>query len=342
MWCGITGLFHGELKLFVVFIGILFAILLAFGCSRLGPGTPMPPTQPPAPTNPTAGAASPANIMTPTPSPKPTSTLRSLIILVDDFSPQPYQGEIAYFFNRLGGDRGEINNPETDWGTGQVTTTVSSGNSYGGIWESLSHPIRECLPIDFSAVLPPQILPAYQSQITGITAVITDGTPGRTFKLELKDRDELHWKKEIVLRGGRQVVSSDLPALGNINQLVWVLDDASVGDYVVLENVAFTVTTQITDTATAAFVWSYSMLLNNWNPTTGLVRDKAKDASGEFDAIQATGTLAAATAVAEQLGIVSHADAVQIVGKISDTLLLDLPRSHGLWPHWVGQGFTWR
>src|SRR6185503_5297522 len=97
----------------------------------------------------------------------------------------------------------------------------------------------------------------------------------------------------------------------------------------------FTATTQIMDTATAAFVWSYGMLLRNWNPTTGLVRDKAKDVSGEFDAIQATGSLAAATAIAEQLGVISHADAIQIVSKISTTLLLDLPRFHGLWPHFV-------
>jgi hypothetical protein len=40
----------------------------------------------------------------------------------------------------------------------------------------------------------------------------------------------------------------------------------------------------------------------------GLVRDKAKDASGEFDAIQATGCLAAATASAEQLGVVDQGD----------------------------------
>ena len=71
---------------------------------------------------------------------------------------------------------------------------------------------------------------------------------------------------------------------------------AAAGDTVVLDSIAFTATTPITDTATAAFVWSYGQLLNNWNPTTGLVRDKAKDASGAFDAIQATGSLAAATA----------------------------------------------
>jgi hypothetical protein len=105
--------------------------------------------------------------------------------------------------------------------------------------------------------------------------------------LELKDRGELHWKKEIVLSGGQQVVSFDMPVLGNINEFVWVLDHASAGDYVVLASVSFTATTQITDTATAAFVWSYGMLLNNWDPATGLVRDKAKDANGEFDAIQA-------------------------------------------------------
>lgn len=266
---------------------------------------------------------------------KPVSTDRSVNILVDDFSPQPYQGEAFYFYNRLEGDRGAINNSIVDWGNGQVGTTISSGNSWGGVWMSLNHPIREGLPINFSAVLPPQILPAYQSRITGLTVHVMDGTPNRTFKLELKDGDNLRWNQEIILNGEEQIASFDLPPLENISQLVWVLDDASEGDWVTLDDISFTATTPVTDTATAAFVWSYGMLLNNWNPTTGLVRDKAKDASGEFDAIQATGSLAAATAVAEQLGVISHANAIQIVSGIEDTLLNKLPRSHGLWPHWV-------
>ena len=254
---------------------------------------------------------------------------RAMTLLLDDFS----QRESVYS-NRFGGDRGAVNNSTLDWGNGQVTTTISPGNSWGGVWMSLNHPLGEGLPINFSAALPPQILSAHQSQMTGITAVIVDGTPDM-IKLELKDRGELRWKKEIILDGGPQVVSSDLPALGSITEFLWVLDHASAGDYVVLDSVSFTATTRITDTATAAFVWSYGMLLNNWNPTMGLVRDKARDASGEFDGIQSTGSLAAATAMAEQLGIVAHTDAVQIVGKISDTLLLDLPRFHGLWPHFV-------
>jgi beta-glucosidase len=312
-------------RLFLICLGTLLAVVLALWFFQRHHITPTPATHLPRPTG-TAPRSS---------GPVLTGTTRAITILVDDFKPQPYQGESVYYFNRLGGDRGAVNYGILDWGNGQVTTTISSGNSWGGIWMSLNHPIREGLPIDFSEILPPQILPAYQSQITGITVRIARGIPNRTLRLELKHRGELHWRKEIILNGGRQVVSSDLPALGNVNELVWVLDHASVGDYVVLDSVSFTATTEITDTATAAFVWSYGMLLNNWNPTTALVRDKAKDASGEFDAIQATASLAAATAVAEQLGIVERADAVQIVGAISDTLLLDLPRFHGVWPHWV-------
>jgi hypothetical protein len=255
--------------------------------------------------------------------------------VVDDFSPQPYQGESVFFFNRLEGDRGALNNSRVDWGKDQVAVTVSSRTSWGGLWMSLNHPMREAKSIDFSAILPPQIVPAYQSQITGITIQIARGTPGKPLRLELKDGREIRWQQEFVLNGGEQSVSFDLPTLKNINQLVFVLDRASAGTYVVLDRVSFTATTQIMDTATAAFVWSYGMFLSNWNPTTGLVRDKAKDASGEFDAIQATGSLAAATAIAEQLGVVTRTDAIQIVHRISDNLLIDLPRYRGLLPHWV-------
>ena len=261
-------------------------------------------------------------------------------ILVDDFKPQPYQGESVYFFNRLEGDRGALNDSILDWGDGQVTATVSSGNEWGGIWMSLNHPIREGLPIDFSAIPPWPTLPAYQSQITGISVQIAGGTPGLTFRLELKDGDDLCWKRELNLDGGEQSISADLPALGNINQLVLVLDHATAGDFVVLKRISLTATISTSDAATDAFVWSYGMLLNNWNPETGLVRDKAKDASGEFDAIQATGSLAAATALAQQLGVISHPDADEIVNKIGEALLLRLPRFHGLWPHWVKTSST--
>lgn len=313
-------------------LAAMILLVIATGCLSIRPvPTPVPASR--ANATPLVGQSPtiPSEAKSPT---KPQEN-RQIKILLDDFKSQPYQGDSVYFFNRLEGDRGAINNSNLAWGSGQVTTTVSSGNSWGGVWMSLNHPIREGLPINFSAILPSQILPAYQSQITGITVVIARGTPNRAFRIELKDKDDLRWKNEVILSGGRQVVNVDLPTLGNVNQLVWVLDRASAGDYVLLESISFTATTPITDTAIAAFVWSYGMLMSNWNPTTGLVRDKAKDASGEFDAIQSTGSFAAATAVAEQLGVISRPDATRIVDKISRTLLVDVPRFHGLLPHWV-------
>ena len=259
-------------------------------------------------------------------------------IFVDDFKPQPYQGDPIYYYNRIGGDRGALNDSIVDWGRGQVTATITPGQSWGGIWMSLNHPITEGQAVNFSAVLPAQISPTYQSRITDLTVQVAGGTAGREFRVELKDRGTERWRGETVLTGGPQTLTYDLSSLEEINELVLVLDGAASGDHIVLERISLTATTPITDVAWAAFTWSYGMLLNNWNPDTGLVRDKAKDPSGNFDAIQSTGALAAATAMAEQLGVVDRADAVSIVEKIGYTLLISTPRyhgEHGLWPHWV-------
>jgi len=316
----------GSFSLITTSLVICLAAIIFF-LNFPSPSSPIQPspTRTPGPTQ-TPAAVEPTRTDIPT---------RSIDILVDDFRPQPYPGDSVYFYNRLEGDRGALNKSIIFWGIGQVKVAIPAGNSSGGLWMSLNHPIREDLPINFSAILPSQILPAYQGRITGVTIQINSGTPGRTFRVGLKDGNTLSWKNEIHLLGGQQSISARLPPLQNISQLVLVLDHADPGDYVVIDRVSLTASTPVTDTATAAFVWSYGMLLNNWDPATGLVRDNAKDASGEFDAVQATGALAAATAVAEQLGIIQRDDALIIANKISNTLLDRLPRNHGLWPHWV-------
>ncbi|MBP7688236.1 MAG: hypothetical protein KA765_10020, partial [Thermoflexales bacterium] len=295
-----------------VLVGVTVIWLAAMLFGRSLQSSPAPVEAPPvsivtrvaAPTVAPQNNPPPVVSVTPTalPTIAPAAMMRTVNIVVDDFKPQPYQGEAVYFFNRLDGDRGAVNNSTLAWGNGEVTTTIASGNGWGGVWLSLNHLLREGLPLNFAAILPSQILPDYQSQITGLTVHLTRGTPRLAFRLELKYHGDLQWKHEVELTGGDQTIGLDLPPLGNINELLWVLDRASAGDYAVIDRVSFTATTSITDTATAAFVWSYGQLLNNWNPATGLVRDKAKDPINEFDAIQATGSLAAATASAEQLG----------------------------------------
>jgi hypothetical protein len=256
------------------------------------------------------------------------------IVLVDDFDPQPLMGNSVFYYNRFGGDRGALEYSDLEWGQGRVTTTVTAGHSWGGLRMSLNHPDHEKETINFSSVLPSQILPAYQSQISGVTVQISKGTPGRRLTIELKGSEDF-WSREAILWGGSQTLNYALPPLNEVNNLILKLDPANPGDYFVINRVELTATTSITDTALAAFVWSYGMLLNNWSPETGLVRDKSRDASGEFDAIQATGALAAATTLAEQLEIVDRTNAVQTVNAISNTLLGRTPRYHGLWPHFV-------
>lgn len=265
----------------------------------------------------------------------PQSVISPVVIMVDDFAPQPYQGQSIYFYNRLEGDRGALNDAIVTWGQRQVTLKIASSKDWGGIWLSLNHPISEKQPVTFSAVLPSPILPTFQSQITHLNAEIASGSSGKTLKFELKEDAAIRWMQKIVLSGERQSLNVDLPVLGKITEFVIVLENAAPNDTVVIDQLSFLATTPITDTAEAAFVWSYGMLLNNWNPTTGLIRDNGKFPSGVFEAIQSTGSLAAATALAYQLGVIERADAIEIVHKISDTLLIDVPRFHGLWPHWV-------
>ncbi len=249
----------------------------------------------------------------------------SVKVLVDDFQPQPYQGDPIYYYNRVEGDRGVIQNAAVIWSPGQVTMTISAGNTWGGVWTSLNHPVREGIPANFAAILPAQIAAVYQSSITQLNIDIASGTPGRSFKVELKRGGLVQWNAHATLNGGQQTLNYSLPPLGDIDQLVWLLDGAAPGDSVVVKRIALVATTSIANASMRAFVWSYGLLLNNWNPATGLLRDKAKDAGGEFDAIQATGALAAATVVAKQVGVVSQSDAIQIVNKISDALLLRAP-----------------
>lgn len=328
----------GSKPICILFIFLVALVLLGCGTPTPAPATLPPPTVPAKPTTPAdAPAAAPSDDPTTgptiTPAPPPTATPQSISILVDDFASYSYQRAQGDAINRLDGQHRAVQSTIA-WASGQVTATLGAEMPWGGGQMSLNHPLAEGLPINFAAILPRQILRPYQSQITGIAAQVVNGTPGNTLRLELKNRGQWRWSGETTLDGGEQTVRFPLPRLGNVDELLWVLDGAA-GDAVVLDSITFTATTRITDTATRAFVWSYGQLLNNWDSRTGLVRDRGSDSAGKFDAIQATGSLAAATAQAAQLGVISPSNARQIVGKIGQALLVETPRFHGLWPHFV-------
>ena len=163
----------------------------------------------------------------------------SASVLVDDFFPQPLQGDQFWPQNRLGGDRGEIEGPGSgavDWGEGVVTASITEGtDTWLGVWTSLNHPNAENIPLDFSAIFPSQILADYQGQVTGLRARVLDGQG--TFKVELKAPDgSVAWQDSVTLNGGQQDLQFDLPELGEIQTLNWlVLGDS--GDLVEVDGV---------------------------------------------------------------------------------------------------------
>jgi len=264
----------------------------------------------------------------------------SLSVLVDDFVPQPIQGEEEpWDYNRLDGNRGEIDGPgsgDVDWGEGVVTAKITEGtNTWMGVWTSLNHHNLDKVPLDFLAIFPPQILPDYQGRVTGLRVEVLNGQG--TFEVKLEAADEPPaWVQSVALSGGQQDLQFVLPDLGEIQNLSWLVVGGS-GDFVDVDRVELIVEVPALATPDRAFLWSYAMLLSNWDPASGLTRDRANYPAGDSDNVSASGMQAAAAVMAWHLGFISEPDATEIVTDTAAALMA-LPRCHGLWPHFVQNG----
>jgi hypothetical protein len=143
--------------------------------------------------------------------------LEARAILVDDFEPQPRPGEQPWLHNRLGGDRGRIDGPgsgSVEWGKGVVTATITGGtNTHIGVWTALNHPIRDCTPLNFSSIFPPQIKPLYQARMTGLQIHALDGQGTLQVQLQIGEPTSCPpqtpvWTGEnVTLSGGQQDIS---------------------------------------------------------------------------------------------------------------------------------------
>ena len=274
-------------------------------------------------------------------------------LLVDDYEPQPLAGQAVWYTNRLGGDRGRIDGPgggTVQWGTGVVTATITGGtSSWQGVWTSLNHPVVDCAPFDFSAIFPPAIEPQYQGAVSALRFQILDGQG--VFKVELRIGENTYCPPQIpvpawpgdsvVLSGGAQTITFTLPPdVGQVGALNWLVLGGA-GDFAVVDRVELLIDLPDLDVpAKRAFLHSYGMLLNNWDPASGLTRDRASWNAGDFDNVSASGIQAAAAVMAWRLGFISQASATDIVTKTTEGLLT-LPTDAcggNLWPHFVRDG----
>ncbi|MBC8107291.1 MAG: DUF3131 domain-containing protein [Anaerolineae bacterium] len=263
-----------------------------------------------------------------------TSTPAIHNVLVDDYQVLASSG---FGLDRLGANRGQIASAgaTVDFLRGSVNAQITSAGGFAGVFSSLNHDSSEHLQLNAQAILPSQIRPEYQYRITAVTADILDGQG--TFQLELKNAaNAIVWSGSVALTGGPTAIRLTVPnTVGNVELLNWVVTGPA-GSFAKVDSVKLEVAgPQIG--YLEEFLWPYASLLANYNAATGLVRDSSSFVTGAFDGINGTGALAAATAMAEKLGVISTASAQQIVSKITTTLL-DLQANasfNGVLPHFL-------
>ncbi|MBK8011220.1 MAG: hypothetical protein IPK13_07705 [Deltaproteobacteria bacterium] len=213
-----------------------------------------------------------------------------------------------------------------------VMVTVDARAKAGG-WSMALSPQGT---IDLSSVLPREIDRSCQTAVTALEVEGLFGTSGRPFSCTFVGSEgETVFSTSTTLTSTPTPWRVELPPLGRATSLAFTLDGLEAEEFVHLRALRFEIATPRVAPALRYFTWTYGLLLANWDRETGLVQDKASVSPGAFDAVQATGGLAAASAVAFQLGVIGRSDAERIVRKVGSTLRDQLPRFHGLWPHWV-------
>jgi hypothetical protein len=93
-----------------------------------------------------------------------------------------------------------------------------------------------------------------------------------------------------------------------------------------------------------AFLWSYSWLMTNYDPESGMVQDRSNFGTGDFENVTATAKAAKNVYYAYKKGYTTLEATETIVTKIADTLINVVPRGpagvNTLWPRFTRNGGT--
>lgn len=262
-------------------------------------------------------------------------------LLVDDFLAKPLlseqqQGQEFSYFNRLGGDRGEVaaaGRGEVNWHDGSVEAKVLANGEFAGVFTSLQQNLVEGRSLNLHAMLPGQIASDWQMRATALVFEIDDGQG--EFQIELKTAgNAIRHMQSTPLAPGRQTLRFPLPSTGleDIQTLVWLVR-GNAGDHVQVSRVAIEAESAPWGRL-RHFLAVYAPLLANLDEETGRTRDRAEFPAGAFDNTSASGLQALAGVSAWRLGVVSEQDARWIVEKTTSGLLA-VPHWHGVLPHFT-------
>ncbi|NUN15079.1 MAG: hypothetical protein HUU55_15725 [Myxococcales bacterium] len=258
------------------------------------------------------------------------STVTLPRVVVDDYRADdpPWGG---WYYSRIGTDRGRMGSTANIFpiGGGGAHVQVGPNGGWMGVWTSLMHNANDADTLDPQNLLGPLIKPQYQVHLIGVEV---DASGTGQFKIELKGaQDEIIIAKTFTLDGSATLfmaVDTQQP----LKLLNWLLDGP--GDVIVNALRLVVESDHSFTTAEAAFLWSYGHMSQAYDPVSHLVRDRANWPTGDFDAVQATGMFALATATAADLGYVDTGIAADVVSDIA-AKLAGLDVCEGLLPHFL-------
>lgn len=285
-------------------------------------------------------------------------------IIVDEHdTPPPDPPPQGWYYNCTGGDRGKLNEEDItyswDGNSVYIAQVVKNpvGWTWGGMFYSLIRINQDNIPLDFNAIFGPYVKPEYQGEITEVEIVLSNvdspsNNPNLELKLELKNKtDTLICSNTL-----RNLTSGSYPKTyrwilpedckQKVKLVLWIMDGAQVGDSVSIDRVRLKARVpdlKTIPTEEQAFLWTYSWLMANYNPDTGMVQDRSNFGTSEMENVSATAKAAKIAYYAYRKGYSTYEDANAVITKIASALINNKfpkgpPGKNSLWPHFTKNG----
>ena len=283
-------------------------------------------------------------------------------VIVDEHDkPLPELGGV-WHYDCTGGNLGKLNEGDMNYrwdGDSTYTAKVihNSGSwTWGGMWYSLIGISNDSTSLDFKAVFGQYIKSEHQGEIIEAEIVVnnvislSDNT-NLELRLELKDENNetIDFKNNEpwtdLISGDypkTYIVSLNASEIGKVKTILWVIDKAQVGDSISIDRVRLKARVPDLPSEEQAFYWTYSWLMANYDPETGMVQDRSNFKSGVCENIPATAKAAKITYYAYKKGYITNDTAEAIITKIAKSLINVVPRgpsgNNTLWPHFTQNG----
>ena len=279
-----------------------------------------------------------------------------------------YIRPVPWYYNQVGGMRGPLGSSsitQTDATDYRYVMNVAGG--YLGMWYSIGHSTGERIAYHPKAMFHPMIKTNYQAQLMGVDMVVTDcdspaGRPDLKLRVEIKGFNyaqtgfpEVTWQSNEWI-GRSSLTNGPFPKtysfdanaaeISNVAVIVWVLDNVTSNDAIEVDSIGLRVKLPLLATADRAFLISLAMLLDNFDETTGMVKDKSYELRGFRENTTATAKLAKLLAMAMELGMVDTNAACSAITNIAHVFIHKMPRGptgvNQLLPHFTMDGGTAR